>query len=88
MFGFVETRRYDCYQPHFMERVFKLIIFNPMQLLILTLTLISQRNVVNECMNDTDTKAVRDLNRSLRDDKRIEICTLPMGDGLTICTKN
>jgi len=44
-------------------------------------------NVLNESLVDNDTKAIRDLNKSLRDNQAIEVCTLPIGDGLTICTK-
>lgn len=41
-------------------------------------------NVVNENMNDDDTLAIRSLNEFLKDDERVSISMLPIGDGLTL----
>ncbi|WP_165676638.1 O-methyltransferase [Metapseudomonas otitidis] len=34
-----------------------------------------------------DTRGIQALNRALRDDPRVEISLLPLGDGLTLCRK-
>lgn len=44
-------------------------------------------NVANESCQDEETKALRELNQCLRDDKRVDMCMLTVGDGLTICVK-
>ena len=44
-------------------------------------------NVWNLNTKDEETVAIRELNRCLRDDKRVELVTLPIGDGVTIVTK-
>ena len=36
---------------------------------------------------DTDTIAIRNLNKSIYKDKRVEISMIPVGDGLTIAVK-
>lgn len=38
-------------------------------------------------VNDVNTSAIRELNRRLYDDVRIDFVTLPLGDGLTIIVK-
>ena len=43
--------------------------------------------VADENGRSGDTLALRDFNARLRDDTRIELCMLPMGDGLTIARK-
>jgi predicted O-methyltransferase YrrM len=40
--------------------------------------------VIDPKKQDADTKALRALNRKLRDDQRIDISMLPLGDGLTL----
>lgn len=45
-------------------------------------------NVANDStMHNDDERAIRELNRRLRDDKRVDICMLPISDGLTLCLK-
>ena len=36
---------------------------------------------------DADTKAIRDFNRHLRDDRRVHLCLVPIGDGLSLALK-
>ena len=43
--------------------------------------------VANEDDRSEDTVALRAFNAGLRDDARIELCMLPVGDGLTIARK-
>ncbi|MNI87952.1 putative O-methyltransferase [compost metagenome] len=34
-----------------------------------------------------DTRAIQALNRALKDDARVDLSLLPLGDGLTLCRK-
>ena len=36
---------------------------------------------------DEDTQAIRDFNRHLRDDRRVHLCLIPIGDGLSLALK-
>lgn len=36
---------------------------------------------------DADTQAIRDFNRHLRDDQRVHLCLVPIGDGLSLALK-
>jgi len=36
---------------------------------------------------DADTQAIRDFNRHLRDDRRVQLCLVPIGDGLSLALK-
>lgn len=44
-------------------------------------------SVINESRQDEDTIAIRALNRKIRDDDRVDLSMLPIGDGLTIAVK-
>lgn len=44
--------------------------------------------VIDENQQDVDTQAIRNLNKKLQSDPRIELSHLPIADGLTICLKN
>ena len=37
--------------------------------------------------DSADTRAIQALNRALRDDERVDLSLLPLGDGLTLCRK-
>ena len=43
--------------------------------------------VANEAANDADTQAIRALNAKVRDDTRVDLAMLPIGDGLTLVVK-
>lgn len=43
--------------------------------------------MIDSRAQDIDTHAVRDFNDYLRDDPRVDLIMLPIGDGITICYK-
>ena len=43
--------------------------------------------VANEKADDADTQAIRALNAKVRDDSRVDVAMLPIGDGLTLAVK-
>ncbi len=43
--------------------------------------------VVEEATHDPDTRAIQGLNAALKDDSRVTISLLPLGDGLTLARK-
>lgn len=43
--------------------------------------------VVDENINDNSTKAIREFNNHLKDDMRVDISMIPIGDGLTLAYK-
>ena len=44
-------------------------------------------DVVDAAKNDADTQAIRAFNRKLRDDPRVILSLVPLGDGLTLACK-
>jgi caffeoyl-CoA O-methyltransferase len=44
-------------------------------------------NVIDPDKNDADTRAIRTLNEAMRDDERISLCVVPIGDGLSLTRK-
>jgi predicted O-methyltransferase YrrM len=55
-------------------------------LLLFDNTLWSGR-VLEQNPDSEDTRAIQALNRALKDDARIDLSLLPLGDGLTLCRK-
>jgi predicted O-methyltransferase YrrM len=43
--------------------------------------------VVDQSRQDDDTKAIRALNAKIREDQRVDVVLLPIGDGLTLCRR-
>ena len=43
--------------------------------------------VADSTARDADTQAIRDFNRHLRDDRRVQQCLIPIGDGLSLALK-
>lgn len=43
--------------------------------------------VLEQHPDSVDTRAIQALNRTLKDDPRIDLSLLPLGDGLTLCRK-
>ena len=43
--------------------------------------------VLEERQLSADTRAIQALNRALKDDSRLDLSMLPLGDGLTLCRK-
>ena len=43
--------------------------------------------VLEEHPQSADTRAIQALNRALKDDSRLDLSMLPLGDGLTLCRK-
>ena len=44
-------------------------------------------DVADPSKTDEDTEAIRALNRHVRDDSRVEVTLVPIGDGVTLCRK-
>lgn len=69
---------------HYYEQCLQLI--RPNGLIIFDNMLWSGR-VADPHVNDDDTRALRDLNRFLLQDERVDISLLPMADGITLVRK-
>ncbi|MCY1276307.1 putative O-methyltransferase [compost metagenome] len=70
--------------PQYLERA--LALTRPGGLILFDNTLWSGR-VLDADSTDEDTRAIQQLNRQLKDDARIDLSLLPLGDGLTLCRK-
>ncbi|CAD5107698.1 O-methyltransferase [Zestomonas carbonaria] len=70
--------------PRYLELA--LALTRPGGLVLFDNTLWSGRVLEAEPADD-DTRAIQRLNRQLKDDPRVELSLLPLGDGLTLCRK-
>lgn len=55
--------------------------------LILVDNVLWMGNVVNPDASDSNTRAIRDFNRMVADDERVDSVIIPLGDGLTLIRK-
>jgi predicted O-methyltransferase YrrM len=81
-FAYIDADKsnYDAYY----ERILQLL--RPYGLIAIDNTLWGGR-VADETVQDEDTVALRALNAKLRDDPRVALSVLPVGDGLTLALK-
>ena len=70
--------------PHYLEHALRLLRVGG--LAIFDNTLWSGR-VLEQQPDSADTRAIQALNRALKDDARVDLSLLPLGDGLTLCRK-
>ncbi|MCB1874897.1 MAG: class I SAM-dependent methyltransferase [Chromatiales bacterium] len=81
-FAFVDADKEN--YPAYFERCLRLL--RPNGLMAIDNTLWSGR-VLDETDDDVDTVAIRDFNRALLRDKRIDLSLIPIADGLTLVRK-
>ncbi|KJK19649.1 class I SAM-dependent methyltransferase [Pseudomonas sp. B21-012] len=70
--------------PHYLEEALRLLRVGG--LVLFDNTLWSGR-VLEQNPHSEDTRAIQALNRTLKDDPRVDLSMLPIGDGLTLCRK-
>ena len=78
-FAFIDADKssYDSYLEHL------LLLVRPGGLILVDNVLWGGK-VIDPDVDDADTKAIRALNEKLRDDERVDISLVPIGDGLTL----
>ena len=81
-FAFIDADKAG-YKDYY-ERI--LVLIRPGGLIAIDNTLWSG-SVADESNQTEDTRAIRDLNRHLHADERVDISLLPIGDGLTLALK-
>jgi caffeoyl-CoA O-methyltransferase len=81
-FAFIDADK-ENYLPYY-ERCLKLI--RPGGLIAVD-NVLWNGSVADPEKNDADTLAIRELNEKLRDDERVDISMVPIGDGLTLARK-
>jgi predicted O-methyltransferase YrrM len=70
--------------PRYLEHTLRLLRVGG--LAVFDNTLWSGR-VLEDNPESADTRAIQALNRALKDDSRVDLSLLPIGDGLTLCRK-
>ncbi len=81
-FGFIDADKVN-YQGYY-DRVLQLL--KPGGLVAID-NVLWGGSVIDPDKNDADTVAIRDFNAHLKDDKRVDISLVPIGDGLTLARK-
>lgn len=69
---------------HYYDRAYQLVRRGGV---IATDNVLWHGKVIDPAANDIDTVAIRAYNAKLRDDARVHVCMIPMGDGLTLAIK-
>jgi len=69
---------------HHFERAIRIV--KPRGLIIITRSFWNGK-VLDEHCNEEEPKIIRGFNKRVRDDKRVEVCMLSIGDGLMLCMK-
>ena len=59
----------------------------PAQWLVLVDNVLWGGQVADSSNHDVDTEALRTFNAALSSDQRIDLCMVPIGDGLTVARK-
>jgi len=78
-FAFIDADKTN--YPGYYERALKLV--KPDGLIAVD-NVLWGGNVIDPDKNDADTRAIRTLNEAMRDDERISLCMVPIGDGLSL----
>lgn len=81
-FGFIDADKEN--YLNYYERVLKLL--RPGGLVAID-NVLWNGSVIDPDRNDVDTVAIRDFNAKLKDDERVDISLIPIGDGLTLARK-
>lgn len=81
-FAFIDADKVN--MPNYYERCLKLI--RPGGLIAVD-NVLWGGSVIDEEKQDDDTVAIRAFNRQLKDDDRVDISLVPIGDGLTLARK-
>ncbi|MEV0023949.1 class I SAM-dependent methyltransferase [Streptomyces atroolivaceus] len=80
-FGLVFIDADKANYPRYYELALRLV--RPGGLVVVDNTLFFGR-VIDPLADDADTAGVRELNATIRDDRRVDVCMLPMADGITL----
>ncbi|RPK66388.1 putative O-methyltransferase [Streptomyces sp. ADI96-02] len=80
-FGLVFIDADKANYPRYYELALRLV--RPGGLLVLDNTLLAGR-VIDPAAQDADTAGIREVNARIRDDPRVDVCMLPVADGITL----
>lgn len=75
-----DKENYDSYYEHCLR------LIRPNGLIVLD-NMLWNGKVADPTANDPDTKAIRELNRKLKEDNRVDLSLIPMADGISLARK-
>jgi len=81
-FAFIDADKVN--MPNYYERCLALVRNGG---LIAVDNVLWSGSVIDDAKQDDDTVAIRSFNKSLKDDNRVDISLVPIGDGLTLARK-